>query len=143
METDKKEFIYTQEDMDNITNKVRAKEQEKISKNFIEKSTFDELNNKFNSLLHEQKQEKFKNTFIQNGGKEEAYSDFIKNHSELLDMDKDNLKNVFDNLKTEKKFYFNDTETIFSIDDKKVLEDFTGDDSEELYPDSIYKKLKI
>ncbi|WP_300351206.1 hypothetical protein [Clostridium sp.] len=78
---------YTQEDLDNIVSKVKAKYDEK----YISRDTYDLLQSDYNKL-------KVKETFITNGGDKSKFDDFYK-------LEQDNLTNLTEK-GTEK--YFNE-----------------------------------
>lgn len=142
-----KNFIYTQEDMDNITNKVRETERAKIEKNYVSLNSFKELETKYNDLVVNNKQNEFKNIFIKNGGKESAYNDFINNHKDLLNMeDEEEIKSSLENIKEQKSFYFETSsfENDLFLDDQKEMKELFGvDENEELVEGTMYRKTKI
>lgn len=104
MELDK---IYTQEDMDNITSKVKESTIAKYEKTHISIDAYKELESKYNDLLVRDKTNEIKQVFIANNGNEKAFNDFLNSHKELLDVDNKQLSNSINEISKEKQWYFN------------------------------------
>lgn len=101
------EKIYTQEDMDNITSKVKESTIAKYEKTHINIDAYKELESKYNDLLMRDKTNEIKQVFIANNGNEKAFSDFLNSHKELLDLDAKQLSNSISEISKEKQWYFN------------------------------------
>lgn len=101
------EKIYTQEDMDNITSKVKESTIAKYEKTHISVDTYKELESKYNDLLMKEKANEVKQVFIANNGNEKAFSDFLNSHKELLNVDAKQLSNSISEISKEKQWYFN------------------------------------
>lgn len=138
------EKIYTQEDMDNITSKVKETMKSKYEKTHIDLETFKNLENKYNELLSQNKIANFKEVFIKNGGNPNAYQDFISANKSILDIDNEKeLNKEFENLKQSKAFYFED-KNITSISprlpqDDEIVKDLLGENNDDLVNGTIYK----
>lgn len=72
------EYKYTQQDMDNITEKVREKTYQNALKTMIDKREYETLLEKYNELANEKKQSEFKAEYIKKGGNENYFNDFYK-----------------------------------------------------------------
>lgn len=101
------EKIYTQEDMDNITSKVKESTIAKYEKTHISIDTYKELESKYNDLLVRDKTNEIKQVFIANNGNEKAFSDFLNSHKELLNVDNKQLSNSINEIAKDKTWYFN------------------------------------
>lgn len=101
------EKIYTQEDMDNITSKVKESTIAKYEKTHISIDAYKELESKYNDLLVRDKTNEIKQVFIANNGNEKAFSDFLNSHRELLNVDAKQLSNSISEISKEKQWYFN------------------------------------
>lgn len=137
------EKIYTQEDMDNITSKVKERQAEKYAKTHIELAKYQELETKYNELINTNKINSFKETFKANGGNMDAYNDFISTNKDILDLEGDKLTQKLNELKETKKYFFNSStptpnQTIFN--ESKELQELTKDIGEERVGETIYKK---
>lgn len=106
------EKIYTQEDMDNITSKVKESTIAKYEKTHIGIDTYKELESKYNDLLMKDKTNEVKQVFIANNGNEKAFNDFINSHKELLNLDSKQLTNSISEISKEKQWYFNNVPQI-------------------------------
>lgn len=103
------EKIYTQEDMDNITSKVKESTLAKIEKTHISMDAYKELETKYNNLLTSQKTNEIRQTFLSHNGNEKAFDDFMNSHKNLLEMDSKEISNSMSKIAQEKAFYFNNT----------------------------------
>lgn len=106
------EKIYTQEDMDNITSKVKESTIAKYEKTHISIDAYKELESKYNDLLVRDKTNEIKQVFIANNGNEKAFSDFLNSHKELLNVDAKQLTNSINEISKEKQWYFNNVPQI-------------------------------
>lgn len=101
------EKIYTQEDMDNITSKVKESTIAKYEKTHITIDAYKELESKYNDLVMRDKTNEIKQVFIANNGNEKAFNDFMNSHKELLSLDNKQLANTIGEISKEKQWYFN------------------------------------
>lgn len=101
------EKIYTQEDMDNITSKVKESTIAKYEKTHISVDAYKELESKYNDLVMKEKANEVKQVFIANNGNEKAFNDFLNSHKELLSLDNKQLSNSISEISKEKQWYFN------------------------------------
>lgn len=106
------EKIYTQEDMDNITSKVKESTIAKYEKTHISVDAYKELESKYNDLLMRDKTNEIKQVFIANNGNEKAFNDFLNSHKELLNLDAKQLSNSISEISKEKQWYFNNVPQI-------------------------------
>lgn len=106
------EKIYTQEDMDNITSKVKESTIAKYEKTHISVDAYKELESKYNDLLMKDKANEIKQVFIANNGNEKAFNDFLNSHKELLNVDAKQLSNSISEISKEKQWYFNNVPQI-------------------------------
>lgn len=84
------EYKYTQQDMDNITEKVREKTYQNALKNMVDRKEYEQLLEKYNVLETEKRQGEIKQAFINKGGDERYFNDFYKLNSnmDIKDFDK-------------------------------------------------------
>lgn len=84
------EYKYTQQDMDNITEKVREKTYQNALKNMVDRKEYEQLLEKYNTLETEKRQGEIKQAFISKGGDERYFNDFYKLNSnmDIKDFDK-------------------------------------------------------
>lgn len=125
------EKIYTQEDMDNITSKVKESTIAKYEKTHISIDAYKELESKYNDLLVRDKTNEIKQVFIANNGNEKAFSDFLNSHRELLNVDNKQLSNSISEISKEKQWYFNNvpqvknefeiTQSMFKGDNNDII----------------------
>lgn len=82
-----KEKVYFQNNVDDITSKVRTTTEEKYSKNYVPRD-------EYNSLIRELRTNNVKSEFIKNGGNENYFNDFLKVNDDLLSVEGDVSKSV-------------------------------------------------
>ncbi len=118
--------VYFQDDVDNITDKVRA-------------TMNKEFDSKYNTLLNETNKIKLETSFIENGGLKTAFNDF---YNATKDFDFSNQAEAFKTLKSEKPYFFKNAspydEPNFDID--KERDKIKLDDNSDLWEGTIYKK---
>lgn len=112
------EKIYTQEDLDNITNKVRSKYEEK----YVSKEEY----NKLQSALQEKENllrgSAIKEEFIKNGGIENAFNDFLESNKSLLQSE--NLSEELQKIKDSKQYFFKQEVEDYKVpNEEKVMKD--------------------
>lgn len=139
------EKIYTQEDMDNITSKVKEKQQAKYEKTHISLVEYEKLKNQYEELVSQNKINEFKETFKANGGNVDAYNDFIASNKDIMELNGDDLTKRFGELKESKPYFFETKSTPVvnqqpTPNDNEVLKDLFGSEGDDLIPGTIYKK---
>ena len=137
------ELKYTQEDMDNITSKVKEAQLAKIEKNYISLEEYNKVQKELNDLKASNNKQAFKETFKANGGNLDAFDDFVSNNQDILGLEQDKQVSRLNELKETKKFYFNDT-TPSGIskplpNDEDVFKALNNKGNDDLYPGTIYK----
>lgn len=105
---------YTQEEYDTAIGGIKKRFETKIEKDYVSKTSYDELNDKYNQLLRQNRQPKIEETYLKVGGKKEAFNDFLTLNNDLYDVkDNDLEKNIQDK---QKKFSY-----MFDKVDKSVI----------------------
>ena len=105
-----KKKIYFQNDVDNIVTKKETHLKEKMEKNFISKTDYDLLLSDYNNLSRDVKTNNVKQQFLQSGGKEEYFNDYLKINQHLLDSGNNLQKDLSDTMNAN-KWAFNQTNT--------------------------------
>lgn len=126
------EKIYTQEDVNNITNKVRAKYEEK----YVSKEDFNNLQKQLQEKEMSIKASEIKSEFLKNGGIENAFNDFLESNKSLYSAD--NVSEELNKIK-EKKHYFFTKENIIP-NETQIMKDLFKSGYEE---DWNYLKVKV
>ena len=131
--------------MDNITSKVKEKQQAKYEKTHISLVEYDKLKSQYEELLNKNKINDFKETFKLNGGNVDAYEDFISANKDIMELNGDDLAKRFGELKEKKPYYFNTKSNptlnqTKTPNDNEVLNDLFGNESNDLIPGTIYRK---
>lgn len=132
------EKIYTQEDMDNITSKVKESAIAKFEKTHISIDTYKELESKYNELVVRDKTNEIKQVFIENNGNEKAFSDFLNSHKELLNVDNKQLSNSINEISKEKNWYFNNVPQI--KEEIEITKSFFKDNNDDIIGGTIISK---
>ena len=119
--------VYFQDDVDNITDKVKAT----LNKDFEKK--INELTNETNKI-------KLETQFIENGGRKEAFDDF---YASTKNYDFNDEKS-FEKLKESKSYFFKHNTPYGSpnIDIDREREQIKLEDNSDLWEGTIYKKFK-
>lgn len=126
------EKIYTQEDVDNITNKVRSKYEEK----YVSKEEFSSLQKQLQEKELLMKQSEIKSEFLKNGGIESAFNDFLESNKSLLSSD--NLSEELSKVKENKQYFFEIQEDI--PNEKEIMKELLNNGYKE---DWNYLKTKV
>ena len=138
------EKIYTQEDMDNITSKVKEAQKAKYEKTHVSLEAFQELEAKYNSLIQDNKKTQVKDIFKANNGKLEAWDDFITSNEKVLNYENVNdLEKSIKELAEQKSFYFNNQQPNINnqqLDNNEVLTDLLKGEADDLIAGTIYRK---
>lgn len=71
-----KERVYFQNNVDDITNKVRTTTEDRYAKNYVHRD-------EYNSLVRELKTNNIKQEYLKSGGNEKYFNDFIKVNDDL------------------------------------------------------------
>lgn len=130
-----KKKIYFQNDVDTIVQKKERSLLEKYEKNFIPKSEFDLLQSEYNNLNKNIKEKEIKQHFLDNGGNEKYFDDYLKLNPQLMDLDSDMLKDSI-NQSTQKNqwaFGIQQTNTPFGYKDNIKSVDETTFDGQTIY----------
>ena len=137
---EKLEKIYSQEDMDNITSKVRESTKAKFEKDFVSKDTYTELEQKYNELESKFTKTQVEKDFLALGGIENNFNDY-------WDLEKDNFiggskvfKEAIKNSMETRKWAFGSVETIPIPQDKQIVGEMFQNDISDLASGTIYKK---
>lgn len=80
-----KKKVYFQNQVDDITNKVRETALKNYSENYVSKEDFTNLETNYRNLQLEVKTNKIKEVFVKNGGIDNYFNDFIKLNGDLLE----------------------------------------------------------
>lgn len=133
MEDIKKEpKTYTQEDVDNITNKVR----EKYETKYVSKEEFDNLQKQLKEQELLMKHNELKNEFLKSGGIESAFNDFLESNKALLSSN--NISEELNKVKESKQYFFKTPEVI--PNEQELIKGLLEDD----YKDNWnYLKVKV
>lgn len=122
--------FYTQEDMDNITSKVRESTIAKYEKTHISIDAYKELENKYNDLIMRDKVNDVKREFLNQNGNEKAFNDFLNSHKELLDVEPKELSNSINKISQEKRYFFNYDVPNLENEDDITESMFKGDNND-------------
>ncbi len=126
---------YTQEDLDNIVSKVKAKYDEK----YISRDTYDLLQSDYNKL-------KVKETFITNGGDKSKFDDFYKlEQDNLTNLTEKGTEKYFNEVKQSKGWAFSSSSTDTTVkepNDTSVVKDLLDTD-DELVEGTIYHNSNV
>lgn len=79
--------IYFQDDVDSIVTKKEYSLKEKFERNFVSKTDYDLLHSEHNTLLKNIKKEAIKKEFLNNGGNEKYFDDYMNLNQNLMDME--------------------------------------------------------
>lgn len=105
--------VYFQEDMDNITAKVKSTVENQYSKNYIPKSEYDLLSAENLKMKTDLKQNTIRDLYIKNGGNEKYFNDFLKVNQGLLDQEGKTLENsILETKKNNSWAYGKETPTL-------------------------------
>lgn len=111
--------MYTQEQVNEIVEQVKARQQEKASKkieaNYVDIAKYKELEQELNTLKTQNKANDFKSVFEANGGNSNAYNDFINLNKEILSLDNEEQIKKLKEIKENKPYFFNKSNDINDI----------------------------
>lgn len=79
------EKIYSQEDFDNIVSKAKENIENKLRKNYVEKSEYEKLSNEYATLRNNVRSKEIKETYLSNGGREAYFEDFMALNKDLFE----------------------------------------------------------
>lgn len=139
MTGDELEKIYSQEDMDNITSKVRESTKAKLEKDFVSKDTYNELEQKYNDLEVKLTKNQVEKDFLALGGVESNFNDYWDLEKDNFTKDKD-FKEIIKNSMESRKWAFGSVETTPIPKDKQIIEEMLKKDNSDLVSGTIYKK---
>lgn len=132
----KEERVYTQSQLDDIIAKREATLYKNYSKNNVPKSEYEELNNKYQALNQKIKGEEIKKVFIENGGIEGSFEDFIQVNNMLYELEPKELPKAISQIKNIKEHFFANKQTSAN---NTIVQDLFKQ-SEKLEPGFIYYK---
>lgn len=102
---------YTQEQVNEIVESVKARQQEKFAKkienSYVELNKYNELQSKLSDLEISNKSNSFKDTFISNGGNSNAYNDFISINKDILNLEQEEQIKKLNEIREQKPYFFN------------------------------------
>lgn len=129
-----KDKIYFQNDVDNITSKVKETMTKNFEKSHISKSDYDLLQSDYSNLVKEVKGNAIKSAFTKMGGNEKYYDDFLKINDDLYKIEDNNLDNVLKDKLSKSTWALSK--------DTPSLEDFgfSNQEPEDDYDGTIYGK---
>lgn len=141
------ELKYTQEDMDNISNKIKESQKAKYEKTHIAIDEYKKLEDNYNDLSFKVKKQEFKEKFKKFGGNTDTYEDFILLNKDLVNLEDKDLEVKFNELKENKKHFFNQATQPSGLvtppSDNSVMSDLlSGKQNGELITGTIYKTVK-
>lgn len=123
----KSKKVYFQEDMDSITGKVKSVMENKIKSDYVSKTEYDLLVAETNKFKSDLKNKQIKDIYIQNGGNEKYFDDFLKINDNLLNVEEKDLNKSINDIKKSKPWAFNNEPT---LSDFGINETSTGDNEE-------------
>lgn len=144
---------YTQEEVNEIVEQVKARQQEKFSKkienSYVELDKYNELQAKLSDLELSNKSNSFKDTFISNGGNSNAYNDFISINKDILNLSQEEQIKKLNEIREQKPYFF-DNKQEEPISNHKPINNGNGveivkemlnqSNKQERIPGTIYKK---
>lgn len=143
---------YTQEQVNEIVEQVKARQQEKFAKkienSYVELDKYNELQSKFNDLELSNKSNSFKDTFISNGGNSSAYNDFISINKDILNLEQEEQIKKLNEIREQKPYFFVNDKQEEPISNHKpinngvevVKEMLSQSNKQERIAGTIYKK---
>lgn len=125
------EKIYSQDDFDNIVSKAKENIENKLKKNYVEKSEYERLSNEYHTLRNNVRSKEIKEYYISNGGREAYFNDFMELNKDLFEVQ--DLKESFKDKTKKHSWAF--------MNDNIQKEETQKEDSQEfdLYDYSNYK----
>lgn len=142
------EKVYTQEEVDAITEKVKQNHQSKLERNYVSKEDYGELETKYNDLVKANKSQGIKGAFMNLGGLETSFDDMLALNPNLLNIeDNDQLVSELSKLKENKPYFFSNvyhSNENSMINDGEIILNLTKDNnSSDRIEGTIYKKNPI
>lgn len=102
------EKVYTQEEVDAITEKVKQNQQTKIERNYVSREDYSKLETQYNDLVKATKSQGIKGAFMNLGGLESSFDDMLALNPNLLKVeDNDQLESELSKIKENKPYFFN------------------------------------
>lgn len=125
------EKIYSQDDFDNIVSKAKENIENKLKKNYVEKSEYERLSNEYITLRNNVRSKEIKEYYISNGGRDAYFNDFMELNKDLFETQ--DLKESFKEKTKKHSWAF--------MNDNIQKEDNSKEDNQEfdLYDYSSYK----
>lgn len=125
------EKIYSQDDFDNIVSKAKENIENKLKKNYVEKSEYERLSNEYITLRNNVRSKEIKEYYISNGGRDAYFNDFMELNKDLFEAQ--DLKESFKDKTKKHSWAF--------MNDNTQKEDNSKEDNQEfdLYDYSNFK----
>lgn len=126
------EKVYTQAEVDAITEKVKQNQQTKFERNFVSREDYSKLESQYNDLVKTTKSQGIKGAFMNLGGLESSFDDMLALNPNLLNIeDNKQLESELSKIKENKPYFFdniyrptiqnNVSETSLIVDDSGVM----------------------
>lgn len=101
---------YSQEEYDNAIAGTKKRMEKKIEKEYVSREEYDELASKYNDLQVKSKTPHIKDMYMKNGGREDAFNDYVKLNSNLFEAKNDEeLSKMINDTKQKSGYMFNQT----------------------------------
>lgn len=134
------EKIYTQEDVDAIVDKVKARLEKELSSVKELNTNLAKSNEELLAYKDKFADVSLKSEFVKRGGNEAAWDDFKALNGGLLELSSEELDKELESIKQSKPYYFNGVEqNSVKLDYNGELKDLFGDADNSLIEGTIYR----
>lgn len=116
------EKLYSQEDFDNIVSKAKENIENKLRKNYVDKSEYEKLEQEYKTLRNNVRSKEIKETYLSNGGREAYFNDFMELNKDLFDQE--DIKGAFKEKAKKHSWAFMEDNTTKQEDSTKDNKDF-------------------
>lgn len=125
------EKVYTQAEVDAITNKVRENQQSQFERNYVSREDFKKLEIQYNDLVRANKSQSIKNAFTNLGGLEQSFDDMLALNPNLLNVeDNKQLTSELSKIKENKPYFFDNVYRNFQTNNSFSQSNTIVNDSE-------------
>lgn len=101
------EKVYTQAEVDAITEKVKQNQQSKFERNYVSRDDYGKLEEQYNNLVKANKSQGIKNAFMNLGGLEKSFDDMLALHPNILNIEDDSkLGSELSKIKEQRPYFF-------------------------------------
>lgn len=101
------EKVYTQAEVDAITERVKQNQQTKLERNYVSRDEFSKLETQYNDLVKANKSQGIKGAFMNLGGLESSFDDVLALNPNLLNIEDTNqLNSELTKIKENKPYFF-------------------------------------